>query len=44
MKIYFAGPLFSEAYRKWIRSTIKQIETLALDRGAEMEIIFPLEL
>jgi nucleoside 2-deoxyribosyltransferase len=36
MKIYFAGPLFSESERDWIRSTIKKIETLARDRGAEI--------
>lgn len=44
MKIYFAGPLFSEADREWIRSTIKQIEALAFDRGAEIKIIFPYDL
>ncbi|SPF43783.1 Nucleoside 2-deoxyribosyltransferase [Syntrophobacter sp. SbD1] len=44
MKIYFAGPLFSEAEREWIRSTIKEIESLAAQHGAKIEIIFPYDL
>lgn len=44
MKIYFAGPLFSESERDWIRSTIKQIESLAVQNGGEVEIIFPYDL
>ena len=44
MKIYFAGPLFSEAERDWIRATIEQIETLAAKREAKVEIIFPYDL
>ena len=44
MKIYFAGPLFSEAEREWIRSTIKEIESLAAQRGIEISVIFPYDL
>jgi nucleoside 2-deoxyribosyltransferase len=44
VKIYFAGPLFSEAEREWIRSTIKEIEALAAQHGKKSEIIFPYEL
>lgn len=44
MKIYFAGPLFSEAEREWIRSTIKKIESLAAQIGTKIQIIFPYEL
>ena len=44
MKIYFAGPLFSEAEREWIRSTIKEIESLAAQHGTKSEIIFPYDL
>jgi hypothetical protein len=44
MKIYFAGPLFSEAERDWIRSTIDKIESLAAQRGTKIEIIFPYDL
>jgi hypothetical protein len=43
MKIYFAGPLFSEAERDWIRSTIFKIESLAARHGTKLEIIFPYE-
>ena len=44
MEIYFAGPLFSEAARDWIRSTINKIESLAAQRGTKIEIIFPFEM
>ena len=44
MKIYFAGPLFSEADRLWIRSTIKKIETLGRSLGVVVEIIFAYDL
>jgi nucleoside 2-deoxyribosyltransferase len=44
IKIYFAGPLFTEAERDWIRCTIQQIESLAAQRGAKLEIIFPYDL
>ena len=44
MKIYFAGPLFSEAERDWIRSTINSIESLAAQRGINTDIIFPYDL
>ncbi|SPJ16174.1 Nucleoside 2-deoxyribosyltransferase [Syntrophobacter sp. SbD2] len=44
MKIYFAGPLFSEAERDWIRATIRKIESLAAQRGTKTEIIFPYDL
>ena len=44
MKIYFAGPLFSEAARDWIRATIGKIESLAAQHGMKTEIIFPYDL
>lgn len=45
MKIYFAGPLFSEAERDWIRATIRKIEALGLTPGGnKLEIIFPYDL
>jgi nucleoside 2-deoxyribosyltransferase len=45
MKIYFAGPLFSEADRDWIRATIQQIKSAAAQRGdTQLEIIFPYDL
>jgi hypothetical protein len=44
MKIHFAGPLFSEAERDWIRATIQKIESLAVQRGKKIEIIFLYDL
>ncbi len=44
MKIYFAGPLFSEAERHWIRATISKIESIATQRGTKNDIIFPYDL
>jgi nucleoside 2-deoxyribosyltransferase len=44
MKLYFAGPLFSEAERNWIRNTKKEIETLARERGKEIHLVWPYEL
>jgi nucleoside 2-deoxyribosyltransferase len=44
MKIYFAGPLFSEAERDWLRATISKIESLAGQRGTKIKIIFPYDL
>ncbi len=44
MKIYFAGPLFSEAEREWIRSAIREIDTLAAERGIKISVIFPYDL
>ncbi len=44
MKIYFAGPLFSEAERDWIRATIRKIESHAAQRGMQTDIIFPYDL
>ena len=41
MKIYFAGLLFSEADRDWSRATIKEIQSLAVQHGADLKIIFP---
>ena len=44
MKIYFAGPLFTEAQRDWIRATVQKIESLTAQRGTKTEIIFPYDL
>ncbi|MGA2735236.1 MAG: nucleoside 2-deoxyribosyltransferase [Syntrophobacteraceae bacterium] len=44
MKINFAGPLFSEAERDWIRSAIREIESFAAEHGTKLEIIFPYDL
>ncbi len=44
MKIYFAGPLFTEAERDWIRKTKKDIESLAESHGKQVNVIWPYEL
>ena len=44
IKIYFAGPLFSESERDWVRGTIDRIKTLVAELGAPVEIIWPFEL
>ncbi|MCE5336649.1 MAG: nucleoside 2-deoxyribosyltransferase [Desulfobacteraceae bacterium] len=45
MKIYFAGPLFSESERDWIRAVIRKIEALGLTPGGrKLEITFPYDL
>ena len=44
MKIYFAGPLFSESERDRIRATISKIKSLAAQRGMKTEIISPYDL
>jgi nucleoside 2-deoxyribosyltransferase len=38
VKIYFAGPLFSEADRDWIRAAIKEIESVAAEQGVMFEL------
>jgi nucleoside 2-deoxyribosyltransferase len=44
VKVYFAGPLFSEAERDWIRSAIRKIESFAAERGIQIDVIFPYDL
>lgn len=44
MKIYFAGPLFSEAERDWIRAVKRRIEDLAAAAGRDVEVVWPYDL
>jgi len=44
VRVYFAGPLFSEAERDWIRSAIRRIESLAAGAGIELDVTFPYDL
>ena len=44
MKIYLAGPLFTESERDWIRKVKKEIEKLAESQGKEITLIFPYDL
>jgi nucleoside 2-deoxyribosyltransferase len=43
MKIYFAGPLFSEAERLWVQTVKKQIEDLACELGKPVIVLWPYE-
>ena len=44
MKIYFAGPLFTEAERAWIISVKEKIEALARELGQPVRVVWPYEL
>lgn len=44
MKIYFAGPLFSESERDWIRNAKEEIEDLAASEGKQIDVIWPYDL
>lgn len=44
MKIYLAGPLFSQAGRNWMKKLKGQIESLAAESGCNVQVIWPYEL
>ena len=44
MKIYLAGPIFSEADQEWLRNLKNRIEEFARASGKEVEVIWPYEL
>jgi len=44
MRIYLAGPLFTEAERQWHRGIKLRIEALLKRRGIEAKVIWPYEL
>jgi nucleoside 2-deoxyribosyltransferase len=44
MKIYLAGPLFSESERDWLRNLKKEIEELAESQGKQVNVIWPYDL
>jgi nucleoside 2-deoxyribosyltransferase len=44
MKIYLAGPLFSEAERDWMRKVKKELEELAEFQDKQLNVIWPYEL
>jgi nucleoside 2-deoxyribosyltransferase len=44
MKIYLAGPLFSEAERNWMRKLKTEIESLAASKNHPVNVIWPYEL
>lgn len=44
MKIYLAGPLFSEAERAWLLSLKRQIEEKGRSEAGDITVIWPWEL
>jgi nucleoside 2-deoxyribosyltransferase len=44
LKIYFAGPLFSEAERDWISKAKQQIEAHAINHTTPISVCWPYEL
>ncbi len=44
MRIYLAGPLFTEAERTWLASTKEKIEALGRELGKSVTVIWPYEL
>ena len=44
MKIYLAGPLFTQAEQNWLRDLKSEIENLAAGAGKEIEAVWPYEL
>ena len=44
MKIYLAGPIFSEAEQDWLRQLKTKIEEFAREKDREVGVIWPYEL
>ncbi len=44
MKIYLAGPLFSEAERDWMKKLKGQIEGHVARSGRAVQVVWPYEL
>jgi nucleoside 2-deoxyribosyltransferase len=44
MKIYLAGPLFTESERDWIRNLKKEIESFAESQGKQVKVVWPYDL
>ena len=44
MKIYLAGPLFTEAERDWMRKVKKELEESAESRGKQVNVVWPYEI
>jgi nucleoside 2-deoxyribosyltransferase len=44
MKIYLAGPLFTEAERDWMRKVKKELEDLDESQGRQVNVIWPYEI
>ena len=44
MKMYLAGPLFTQAEQNWLRDLKSQIEALAKDAGSDIDVVWPGDL
>ena len=44
MKIYLAGPIFSEADQQWLRGLKERIEESGRAKGKKVEVVWPYEL
>ena len=44
LKIYLAGPIFSEADQQWLRGLKERIEETGRAKGKKVEVIWPYEL
>lgn len=44
MKLYLAGPLFTQAEQNWLRDLKSKIEALAVKAGKEIDVVWPYEL
>jgi len=44
MKIYLAGPLFTQAEQNWLRALKVQIESCAKDVGSAVDVVWPGDL
>ena len=44
IKLYLAGPLFTRAEQNWLRELKAEIESLAVNKGKEIDVVWPYEL
>ena len=44
MKLYLAGPLFTQAEQNWLRDLKSKILVLAAKAGKEIDVVWPYEL
>ena len=44
MKLYLAGPLFTQAEQNWLRDLKSKVEALTAKAGKEIDVVWPYEL
>ena len=44
MKLYLAGPLFTQAEQNWLRALKSEIEVCAKDLGSGIDVVWPGDL